>query len=591
MKKQLLIILGICAPLLAQNQTFYTGKNVTGQLVLVRTVNALAQAQSISSVPHLAGQASDEDRVANTPKLPAPWVPPGISLLEPPRASGLPVLDISNSGAGPHLALPVNAGNSSGFLGLTHADQRNANNGNQLNQEPPSPGIAAGNGFIVEGVNNAFMVYNTSGAPLLPVVISSNQLFGLPPQFDRTSEILGPSPTDMRVFYDAGINRWFVVQRIIANDANGNFLPQTQEILAVSQTGDPTGTYNIYVIDTTTGIGFNCPCVSDYPEIGADQYGFYISANEHNYATRIFGLATNILAVSKSALASGATAPTAYKFEIPFVNGYEFAIQPAATPPGGSNFLASGGVEYFVSSLQSGGDNLALWAMTNTSSLTTSNPLLTLIKTIIPTLAYMAPGGSPQKPGPLPYGSSLTPPARLAVIDGGDSRVQSVEYAGGRLYVTLETQVTDDNGKPAVGAAYVVISPAYRSGQLTGAALRQGYVGTNGNNLLRPALAVNAQGSGAMVFTLVGPDYFPSAAFLPFSGFTPGPAILLAAAGAAPEDGFTGYPPYGPPARWGDYSDAVVSTDGSIFLVTEYIPNAPRVKAANWGTYITHYTP
>ena len=371
-------------------------------------------------------------------------------------------------------------------------------------------------------------------------------------------------------------------------------MPQSQEILAVSQTGDPTGTYNIYTIDTTTGLGFACPCVSDYPEIGADQYGFYISANEHNYATSIFALATNILAVSKFALASGVAAPTAYKFEIPFVNGYEFAIQPASTPPGASYFLANGGVEYFVSSLQSAADsNLALWAMTNTSSLTTANPNLTLIKTIIPTLAYMSPNAARQKPGPLPYGSSLTPPGRLALIDGGDSRVQSVEYVGGRLYVTLGTQVTDDTGKPAVGFAYVVISPAYRAGQLTGSALRQGYVVTNGNNLLRPALAVNAQGSGAIVFTLVGPDYFPSAAFLPFSGFAPGPSILVAGAGAAPEDGFTGYPANGTTgiARWGDYSDAVVDSDGSIYMVTEYIPNAPRVKVANWGTYIVHYTP
>lgn len=78
MKRYSLLILGICAPLLAQNQTFYAGKDVTGQLVLVRTVNALAQAQLASgvSVPHLAGPASDAELVANTPRLPSPSVPP-----------------------------------------------------------------------------------------------------------------------------------------------------------------------------------------------------------------------------------------------------------------------------------------------------------------------------------------------------------------------------------------------------------------------------------------------------------------------------------------------------------------------------------
>jgi len=409
-------------------------------------------------------------------------------------------------------------------------------------------------------------------------VVSTNQLFGVSPAINRATGANGVFPTDIRVFYDPPVNRWFVLQRVLANDIFGNTLPESYYLLAVSQTGDPTGTYNIYTIDTTNAASFRCPCVSDYPQIGADQFGFYISANEFNALSSDFALESNIMAISKTALAAGAATPPVVKFEIPFVSGYEFTIQPATTPPGASYFLANGGLEYFVSSLMaSTGSSLAIWAMTNTASLTTANPNLALTTTTVPTLNYSLPNPAIQKKGPLTYALTLIPPGLEAELDGGDVRVLSVYYAGGRLYVTLGTQVTDANNNILAGGAYVVVSPAFRGGVLAGTAFRQGYLVTNGNNLLRPAIAVTAQGNGAIVFTLTGPDYFPSAAFVTFSAFTASSTIQIAGAGAFPEDGFTGYPNMGFSevgiARWGDYFAAVVDSAGSIWMGAEYISN------------------
>jgi len=492
----------------------------------------------------------------------------------------------------------VPASGSFGFPGITHFDQRNANGGNQFSVEPPSNGLAVGNGYVVEGVNNAIQVYSTSGTPLLAAVVSTNQLFGVAPAINRSNGVNGVFPTDIRVFYDPPVNRWFVLQRVLANDAFGNTLPQSYYLLAVSQTGDPTGTYNIYTIDTTNAASFRCPCVSDYPQIGADQFGFYISANEFNANSSDFALAANIMAISKTALADGAATPTVVKFEIPFVSGYEFTIQPATTPPGASYALADGGVEFLVSSLMaSTGSNLALWAMTNTASLTTGSPNLALTTTTVPTLTYSLPNPATQKKGPLTYALTLTPPGLEAELDGGDVRVLSVCYAGGRLYVTLGTQVTDTNGHILAGGLYVVITPAYLNGVLYGFVFqsRQGYLVANNNNLLRPAIAVTAQGNGAIVFTISGPDYFPSAAFVPFTASSPASTIQIPGPGAFPEDGFTGYPDLGFPAigiaRWGDYSAAVVDGSGSIWMGTEHIPNSPRTPLANWGTYVVQYKP
>ena len=123
--------------------------------------------------------------------------------------------------------------------------------------------------------------------------------------------------------------------------------------------------------------------------------------------------------------------------------------------------------------------------------------------------------------------------------------------------------------------------------------VNQGYVTVNGNSTLFPSIGVNSQGNGTIAFSVVGPDYFPSAAYIKINsdGETHGP-IVIAGAGVAPDDGFTQYPSQtggGPPVgRWGDYSAAVATSDGSIWMAAEYIPNDPRTLLANWGTFVYH---
>ena len=111
-----------------------------------------------------------------------------------------------------------------------------------------------------------------------------------------------------------------------------------------------------------------------------------------------------------------------------------------------------------------------------------------------------------------------------------------------------------------------------------------------GNNLLYPAIGVSDSdsGYGAMVFTLSGPSYFPSAAYTPINKLTgTASAVRLAAADVLPDDGFTVYPPYSHGVgRWGDYSAAVAVADDSVWIATEYIGPKKRDAFTNWGTFI-----
>jgi len=113
-------------------------------------------------------------------------------------------------------------------------------------------------------------------------------------------------------------------------------------------------------------------------------------------------------------------------------------------------------------------------------------------------------------------------------------------------------------------------------------------VSVNQENLLFPAIAVNNSGKGIIAFTLVGPDFFPSAAYAPLSMASGAGAVRIAAPGVEPSDGFSGLKPFGGTgvARWGDYHTAVVDpADGSFWFTAQCNLGGPRSLYANWSTF------
>src|SRR5205085_3123915 len=75
------------------------------------------------------------------------------------------------------------------FDGLNHRQQRLANGGNQFSVEPPDQGLCAGNGFVMESVNDVLQVYSTSGTPLLNggAAVDLNTFYGYAAAINRTT--------------------------------------------------------------------------------------------------------------------------------------------------------------------------------------------------------------------------------------------------------------------------------------------------------------------------------------------------------------------------------------------------------------------
>jgi len=70
---------------------------------------------------------------------------------------------LSSGTAGSGLSVATGKSKSSpqlitSFDGLNHRDQRTANGGNQFSLEPPDQGLCAGDGFVMESLNDVLRV-------------------------------------------------------------------------------------------------------------------------------------------------------------------------------------------------------------------------------------------------------------------------------------------------------------------------------------------------------------------------------------------------------------------------------------------------
>jgi len=500
----------------------------------------------------------------------------------------------------------------SGFPGITGKQQATANAAYDL--EPPDQGLCSNGTDVVEIVNNAYAVYSTSGATIAGP-IATTALFGIPPEQPNGA---GSFVSDPRCYFDAQTGRWFVTELSIPNFfAPHKHATKSYELIAVSQTSDPTGNFTTFAIDSTDQSDPGCPCFGDYPMIGADANGFYVSTNEFSIYKSSFNGA-QVYAISKTELVSAANGgPTPVVVHIgalpsPFPAegvGETYHLSPALTPADGTY---ASGTEYFTMSdaFPVSSDLLAVYALTNTSSLASTTPSVSLSSSLV-TLGqyYQFPETGvavTQKAASL---SSQTPLLNYiesqtgatvpeGVLQADFDAVEETTYSNGKLFTELSNSSTPTNAVGTTSAEWFILTPSIGSSGVTATLTHEGNLGVTGSrgqvqSLLYPDIVVNGSGVGDMVFTLTGSQNFPSAAYIPFGSSGPTGSVNVAGAGSGPEDGFTCYAYYVGPSfggcRWGDYSGGV-AVGSTVWMATEYVPPNTGATArdffTNWGTFI-----
>ncbi len=452
------------------------------------------------------------------------------------------------------------------FDGVNALQSRNVNG---FDVEPPDEGMGAGNGYVVNIVNLAGIIFSGSGRRLVGP-FSMNSFFHEPAT---------AFTSDPRVYYDPASKGWFATELETTFGKPG--VTESHLDIAVNSSGDPRTPWQVYRLNTTNTNHFGCPCLPDYPILGIDADNIYISTNEFTQALNNFNGA-QLYAISKSQLLAGAPTPrVAYFPNLSIAGTPAYHLQPAVT-------IGNPGVEYLMNSLDpfSTFDNrLGVWALTNPQSVSTGRGSPTLSSTVIHSEAYGFPPNAITPPG---YSPGVGEPTTGVVASDFDA-MQEVQYINGHLIGALDTGVTIP-GETAqrAGIAWFDVHPSVSGATIgTTGITRQGYLARSGEYLLYPHINMVGSGAMAIVFSMGGPATFLSAAYATMAAGSAGfGAIRLAAAGVAPDNGFTGTQKYGGVGRWGDYSAGeIVPGTNRVWLATQYIPNNGD-HFANWGNRI-----
>jgi hypothetical protein len=476
-----------------------------------------------------------------------------------PAAGGPTAANATPLSASP--AAPLAAETLVDFNGVSSRDSATTNFGAEF--EPPDQGLCVGNGFVVEMVNSAYSVYDTSGN-LLSGPFNVNAPF---------AEGLHEFTSDPRCYYDAATNTWFAVILGINAAENGSTLD-----VAVNPSGDPRTPWSAYKIDTTGRGGASgpkdpgCPCFGDQPTLGIDAHNIYVTTNEFS----ILGPQANgaeLFAFAKRDLVALSPAVHFVRFaKLRLAGATAESVQPALTN-------GRSPAEFFLSALDPGltfDNRIGVWALTEPAAVARGG-VPTLSSVVLQSELYGFPPLAEQRGAPTP-------------LETDDDHMQQTQYINGAIWGELSTALNLP-GDPTqrAGTAWFEVKPTLASGAIGAAHIKQqGYVGVPGNYVLYPALQATGSASAAMVFTLSGSKRFPSAAY---SVLAPGAEAFGPVSVAAPGTGR--YDPEG--ERWGDYSWAVLDPGGeAVWLATEYVP--PRAsqtldRVHNWGTRVFEVKP
>jgi len=472
---------------------------------------------------------------------------------------------------GPALQAPATSAN---FEGLSNQDNFNIF-GFRVN--PPDPNGAVGPNHYIEMINLVFGVYSKTGTLLLGPVDTGTLWAGF-----AIPDCTDPSG-DPIVLYDQFADRWLLTQFTTRG-------PTYYDCVAISTTGDPTGSYYRYAFST----GVNFP---DYPKYGVWTDSYVITTREFGptieYGIGVYGL-------EKNKMINGQPARNVHFFidgnipgQLPLVgdgllpaniDGKQKPMTDTAIPLVGTQDDGGGyGATFDAINIW---DLLVKWR---------STPIATLsLNTQLPTAAFDSIYPCGVVPGSLPPSSrdclpepGITDGSRfLDILSYRQRPTWRLAYRNFKVYEAL---VTNQSVEATPGMAGVRWYEIRRTG-VTYSLFQQGtYAPSDGVHRWMGSIAQDRKGNMALGYSVVnGVDVYPGIRYTGrLAGDAPGQmtlgeATIIDGSGVQRTTN----------SRWGDYTSMNVdpTDDCTFWYVNEYYTLAGQLSStAGWQTRIASF--
>jgi hypothetical protein len=357
---------------------------------------------------------------------------------------------------------------------------------------------------------------------------------------------------DPIVLYDHLANRWFVSQFSIDEGI---------QCVALSTTGDPTGTYQRWAFVVSPGQN------NDYPKFGLMPDAYYLSLRDFPTDDGDFATAT---AFDRAAMLAGSTSPVFVKFGLPcLAANCPDAIQPphleGPAPPAGTPGIFNRAWDDDFEGPLTGGDGYRMWAFTPNFASPGSSTFVELA--FVPSsdgwdstmCGFFQRNCIPQpKRG---GGEGLDPLDELQMY-----RAQ-YRYWGTHESLVINTTV-DASGNNTAGIRWAEL----RNSGGGWAVHQEGtYAPADGENRWTGSAAMNGDGDIALGYSLSSRNTFPSVRYTTRMagdplGTLPGGEVELVAGAGSQTSSFN---------RWGDYSTMSVDPvdDCTFWYTQEYYEN------------------
>jgi hypothetical protein len=451
------------------------------------------------------------------------------------------------------------------FEGLSNEDNFNIF-GFRVN--PPDPNGEVGPNHYVEMINLVFGVYDKAGNLLLGPVDTGSLWSGFP-----VSDCTDPSG-DPVVLYDQFMDRWILSQFTTAG-------PEYFNCVAVSTTGDPTGSYYRYAFST----GLNFP---DYPKYGNWTDSYVITTREFG-PTIEYGI--GVYALEKNKMVNGQPDARVVSF---FIDGNDPDLLPLVgdgllpADVDGKQKPKNDAAIPLVGTQDDDADYGATFDALNIWDLTVkwrSTPIATLaLNTQLSTALFdsifpCAPTSRDCLPQPgIPVGD----PADLDILSYRQRPTFRLAY---RNFKTYEALVTNQSVEAMPGVAGARWYEIRRTGS-TYSLYQQGtFAPGDGVHRWMGSIAMDKKGDMALGYSVVnGTDVYPGIRYTgrlagdTLGEMTLGEGVIINGSGVQTNIN----------SRWGDYTDMTVdpTDDCTFWYVNEYYQTTEPPPDRKWHTRI-----